>query len=145
MEKETTTIKVSEDFVSAYLNFNVANQEEKIRALSSKERALLLILALDKHSDEDPVVVGNFLPFKDEVMEIYDVQDDKETLNQNLLDLIAETGDKYIDTDCIVDSSGEKLRNPYDKQEVREAKINFMSGSADEIGTLDIEDSKNNK
>ncbi len=127
MEKETTTIKVSEDFVSAYLNFNVANQEEKIRALSSKERALLLILALDKHSDEDPVVVGNFLPFKDEVMEIYDVQDDKETLNESLLELIRETGDKYIDTDCIVDSSGEKLRNPYDKQEVREAKINFIS------------------
>jgi Fe-S-cluster formation regulator IscX/YfhJ len=127
MEKETTTIKVSEDFVSAYLNFNVANQEEKIRALSSKERALLLILALDKHSDEDPVVVGNFLPFKDEVMEIYDVQDDKETLNESLLELIRETGDKYIDTDCIVDSSGEKLRNPYDKQEVREAKINYIS------------------
>jgi|LauGreDrversion4_2_1035121.scaffolds.fasta_scaffold21397_6 hypothetical protein len=145
MEKETTMIKVSDDFVSAYLNFNVANQEEKIRALSGKERALLLILALDKHSDEDPVVVGNFLPFKDEVMEIYDVQDDKETMNEVLIELIRETGDKYIDTDCIVDSSGEKLRNPYDKQEVREAKINFISGSADEIGTLDIEDSKNNK
>lgn len=131
MEKETTMIKVSDDFVSAYLNFNVANQEEKIRALSGKERALLLILALDKHSDADPVVVGNFLPFKDEVMEIYEVQDDKETLNQHLLDLIADTGDKYIDTDCIVDSSGEKLRNPYDKQEVREAKIDLLGSASD--------------
>lgn len=123
MEKETTTFKVSDAFVEAYLNFNVANQEENIRALDKKERALLLLLALDKHSDEDPVVVANFQPFEKEVMEIYDVQDDKETTNETLLELIAETGDKYIDTDCIVDSKGEKIRAPYDKQEVREAKI----------------------
>lgn len=127
MEKENATIKVSDEFVSAYLNFNVASQEKEIRSLSEKERALLLILALDKHSDEDPVVVGNFLPFKDEVMEIYDIQDDKETCNQALLDLIEETGDKYIDTDCIVDQKGEKIRNPYDTQEVRDAKIDLIS------------------
>lgn len=132
MEKETTTFKVSDAFVEAYLNFNVANQEENIRALDKKERALLLLLALDKHSDEDPVVVANFQPFEKEVMEIYDVQDDKETANETLLELIAETGDKYIDTDCIVDSKGEKIRSPYDKQEVREAKIDLLGSASDE-------------
>jgi hypothetical protein len=128
MEKETT-IRVSDAFIQAYLNFNVASQHDKISQLDSKERYLLLTLALDKHSDEDPVVVNNFLPFREEVMEIYDVQDDKETSNQFIKELIEETGDKYIDTDCIVDSKGEKLRAPYDKAEVREAKIDFISDS----------------
>jgi Fe-S-cluster formation regulator IscX/YfhJ len=105
----------------------VTLQEEVIRNLSEKEIYLLLTFALDKHSDEDPVVIANFLPFRKEVMEIYKVQDDCETLNETLLMLIEETNDKYIDTDCIVDSKGESIRNPYDKQEVRDAKINHIS------------------
>jgi hypothetical protein len=60
-------------------------------------------------------------------MEIYDIQDDKETTNETLLALIEETGDKYIETDDLVDSEGNKLREPYTKQEVREAKIDILN------------------
>jgi hypothetical protein len=43
------------------------------------------------------------------------------------LALIEETGDKYIETDDVVDSEGNKLREPYTKQEVREAKIDILN------------------
>lgn len=120
-------ITVSDLFKEIYLNFNVSNQIENMKNLNKRELYLFLTYALDKHSDEDPVVLHNFQPFKDEVMEIYDVQDDKEATNETLLSLIEETGDKYIETDDLVDSEGDKLREPYTKQEVREAKIDILN------------------
>lgn len=125
-EKENK-IAVSDLFKEIYLNFNVSRQIENMKSLDKRELYLLLTYALDKHSDEDPVVVNNFQPFKDEVMEIYDIQDDKETTSDILLALIEETGDKYIETDNIVDSEGEKLRNPYSKEEARDAKIDIIN------------------
>jgi Fe-S-cluster formation regulator IscX/YfhJ len=124
---EEKKIVVSDLFVEIYKNFNVYNQIEKIKKLDDKEKYLLLILALDKHSDEDPVVIHNFQEFRDQVMEIYEVQDDKETENQTLKNLIEITGDKYIDTDLIVDSNGNKMSEPLTKEEVRDAKINIIN------------------
>ena len=120
-------IHVSNEFVDIFSNFNVVTQVEKMKKLTKRELYLLLTVCLDKFSDEDPVVIHNFQPFKDEVMEIYDIQDDKETTNEFLLALIEETGDKYIETDDVVDSEGNKLREPYTKQEVREAKIDILN------------------
>jgi Fe-S-cluster formation regulator IscX/YfhJ len=125
-EEKETKIVVSDLYKEIYMNFNVSSQVENMKNLDKRELYLLLTFALDKHSDEDPVVVHNFQTFKDEVMEIYDIQDDKETSNKVLLSLIEETGDKYIETDNVVDSEGNKLREPYNKQEVREAKINLL-------------------
>ena len=125
-EEKETKIVVSDLYKEIYMNFNVSSQIENMKNLDKRELYLLLTFALDKHSDEDPVVVHNFQTFKDEVMEIYDIQDDKETSNKVLLSLIEETGDKYIETDNVVDSEGNKLREPYNKQEVREAKINLL-------------------
>jgi Fe-S-cluster formation regulator IscX/YfhJ len=125
-EEKETKIVVSDLYKEIYMNFNVSSQVENMKNLDKRELYLLLTFALDKHSDEDPVVIHNFQTFKDEVMEIYDIQDDKETTNEVLLALIEETGDKYIETDNVVDSEGNKLREPYNKQEVREAKINLL-------------------
>jgi len=125
-EEKEKTIAVSDLFKEIYINFNVSSQVENMKKLDKRELYLLLTLALDKHSDEDPVVVNNFQPFKDEVMEIYDIQDDKEAANQILVDLIEESGDKYIETDEIVDSEGNKMRAPYTLQEARQAKIEFI-------------------
>jgi hypothetical protein len=87
----------------------------------------LLTVCLDKFSDEDPVINYNFQPFKDEVMEIFDVQDDKDPISQYLIELIEESGDKYIETDNIVNDKGEKLPDPLTKEEVRDAKINIIN------------------
>lgn len=123
MDNKAKRIKVSDEFVDIYRNFNVYNQIDKLKSMSKKDLYLMLTLCLDKHSDEDPVVVNNFLPFKEECMKIFDVQDDKGTEDLDLKSLIDETNDEYIDTDILVDSTGGKLPDPYTQQEARDIKI----------------------
>ena len=126
-ETSNKNLVVSDEFFEIFKNFNVVTQVEEMKNLSKRELYLLLTVCLDKFSDEDPVVNFNFQPFKEEVMEIFDVQDDKDSTNQTLLDLISESGDKYIETDYIVDNKGEKLPEPLTKEEVRDAKINIIN------------------
>jgi hypothetical protein len=127
MTNETKEIKVSNEFVDIFKYFNVINKVEEMKRLSKKELYLLLTLCLDKHDDEQPTVVYNFQPFREQVMEIFEVQDDKETFNPILQELIDESGDKYIETDGIVDEMGNKLPEPLTKEEVRDAKINIIN------------------
>ena len=122
---EEKTLKVSDLFVEIYTNLNVCAQLENMKNLSKKELYLLLILALDKHSEDDPVVLHNLFPWKDTALEIFNIQDDKETDIIELIELVEETGDKYIDSKIIVDSKGNKLKEPLSKEEVRDAKINI--------------------
>ena len=88
MNEEVENVIVSDLFEKIYENFNVVDQVENMNNLSEEELYLLLVYVLDRHSDEDPVVVHNLQPFKEKVMEIYELQDDKETKNTILLGLI---------------------------------------------------------
>ena len=126
-DQSNKNIQVSNEFVDIFKYFNVINKVEEMKRLSKKELYLLLTLCLDKHDDEQPTVVYNFQPFREQVMEIFEVQDDKETFNPILQELIDESGDKYIETDGIVDEMGNKLPEPLTKQEVRDAKINIIN------------------
>jgi hypothetical protein len=126
-KKNTNNIVVSDLFIEVYKNFNVSPQVEKMKQLSRKELYLLLTVCLDKQSDEDPVVINNFLPFKDECMKIFDIQDDQETDDFDIKLLIEETGDKYIETDNVVDSNGDPLIDPLNKEQVRDAKIDIIN------------------
>ena len=65
--------------------------------------------------------------FVDIFKNLFEIQDDKETLNPVLQELIEETGDKYIETDNVVDIDGNKLPEPLTKEEVRDAKINIIN------------------
>lgn len=121
-----TKITVTDQFVSIYRKFNVVIQTSEMNKLSRFELYLLLIVAVDKFNEDDPVVWSNFSSFITEIKEIFDIQDDKETNNPHLLELINRTGDKYIDTDIIVDKEGNKLPEPLQKDEVRELKINLL-------------------
>ena len=132
MSEETKQLKVSNEFVDIFKNFNVINKVEEIKSLSKKELYLLLTLCLDKHDDGQPTVVYNFQPFREQVMELFEIQDDKETLNPVLQELIEESGDKYIETDNIVDVDGNKLPEPLTKEEVRDAKINIINSDISE-------------
>ena len=120
-------IHVSNEFVDIFSNFNVVTQVEKMKQLTKRELYLLLTVCLDKFSDEDPVVKHNLLPFKEEIMSIFDVQDDKEATDSVLIDLITESGDKYIETDYIVYNDDQKLPDTLTKEEVRDAKINIIN------------------
>lgn len=126
MSEEVKNVTVSDLFEKIYTKFNVVDQVENMNNLSEEELYLLLVYVLDRHSDEDPVVVHNLQPFKEKVMEIYELQDDKETNNTVLLALVEKTGDKYIETDYVVNRLGEKLKDPLTKEEVREAKIDII-------------------
>ena len=125
-EKIDKIIKVSPLFIEIYQNFNVIDQTEKMKSLTKKELYLLLTVCLDKFSDTDKTVNQNFLPFKKEVMDIFDVQDDKDTTIVELSELIEETGDKYIETDYIQDESGNLLPDPLTKEEVRDKRIDII-------------------
>lgn len=118
-------LQVSDLFVEIYTNLNVCSQLENMEKLSKKELYLLLIIALDKHNDEDPVLLHNLLPWKDTALQIFELQDDKETDILELKELVEETGDKYIDVTVLVDVNGDPLREPLTKEEVRDAKINI--------------------
>ena len=118
-------LKVSDLFVDIYINLNVCSQVERMKQLSKKELYLLIILAIDKHSDEDPVLLHNLEPFESYADKIFDLSDDKEVEDTDLLELIKETDDKYINTSYIVDSKNPPLRDPLTKEEVRDANINL--------------------
>lgn len=121
-------IVVSDLFVDIYTNFNVCSQVEKMNTLTKKELYLLILLALDKHSDDDPVVLHNFLPFESIGDDLFELQEDKGVSNDDLKQLIEETGDKYISTKNVIDSKGNELPEPLSKVEVRDAKINIING-----------------
>lgn len=125
MENKVT---VSKKFVEVFKNFNVNDQIEEIKKLSKKEIYLLLAHCLDLHDENISTVKMNFQPFREEVMEIYDIQDDKETKNTILLEIISETNDKYIDTSNLICEDGTELPTPYTKEELREVKISLISG-----------------
>lgn len=119
-------VVVSDLFMDCYKHFNVYSQVERMNELSERELYLLLILCLDKHDDENTVVKHNFIPFEKQIMEIFDVQDDKEVTNQVLLDLVKETGDTYIETENIVDDSDNKVGDVFTKEEVRDIRIDLI-------------------
>ena len=96
MNEEVENVIVSDLFEKIYENFNVVDQVENMNNLSEEELYLLLVYVLDRHSDEDPVVVHNLQPFKEKVMEIYELQDDKETKNTILLGLVEKTGEENV-------------------------------------------------
>jgi hypothetical protein len=123
---KTKKVVVSDLFMDCYKHFNVYSQVERMNELSQRELYLLLILCLDKHDDENTVVKHNFLPFEKQIMEIFDVQDDKEVTNEVLLDLVKETGDTYIETEYIVDSAENKVADVYTKEEVRDIRIDLI-------------------
>ena len=128
MSDNQKKIVVSDLFVDIYTNFNVCSQVENMNTLPRKELYLLILLALDKHDDNDPVVLHNFLPFESIGDDIFEIQEDKGFVNDDLKQLIEETGDKYITTKNVIDSKGNQLPEPLSKVEVRDAKINIING-----------------
>jgi len=120
MEKK---IEVSDNFVEIYKNFNVSSQSDKMEKLSKKELYLLLLLCVEKHSDEDPVCINNYKNYPTELQELMSLQDGQDVNNDIIIQLSEETNDKTINTDILVDSKGNKLPEPMKKNEVRDAKI----------------------
>jgi len=119
---------VSDRLVSIYRNFNVIDQVEEINKLSRRELFVLIFLCLDKHTDDDPVVINNYMSFKEEALEIYSLLNDKGVNDEDLKSLVEEIGNSYVDVnDILLDSNGEKLPKVFTKVEVRDIKITLIN------------------
>ena len=122
---EQDKIIVSNEFVDIFRNFNVVDKIEEMKLLSKRELYLLLTVCFDKHDEDQPTVIHNFLEFKDYIMEINDLFENNKTDNPILIEL-SEGG--YIETDNIVDENGNGLPMPYTKEEIRDVRINIING-----------------
>lgn len=123
---KSENLVVSDLFIEIYKNFNVFNQVQNMKSLSKKELYLLLTVCIDIFSEDDPVVKLNLESFSTELIDIFNLQDDKDVPFE-LAEIANETGDKYLETDNIIDSLGNNLPKPLNKQEVRDAKINILN------------------
>ena len=116
---------VSNEFVDIFRNFNVVDKIEEMKLLSKRELYLLLTVCFDKHDEDQPTVIHNFLEFKDYIMEINDLFENNKTDNPILIEL---SEGSYIETDNIVDENGNVLPTPLTKEEIRDVRINIING-----------------
>ena len=83
---------------------------------------LMLVLAIDSFSEENPAVIENFRDFKTEMELIYGLQQDQECQDVDLLSLGNETDEKYIDTSKIIDFRGEELPAPLSEEQALQVR-----------------------
>jgi hypothetical protein len=110
-------IQVSELFLDIYKYFNVNSQIDKMQMLTRKELFLLLILAIDNYSEDSTIVVNNLMNFRDELENLYKLQNDEVVNDIDLIELSKLTSEKYIDTNSIITMSGESLPPPTTEEE----------------------------
>jgi len=67
MIKDNDSIIVSDLFKDIFKNFNVSDQESKIKQLDINELYYLLICCFDKHDEDDAIVLNNFSKFSKEI------------------------------------------------------------------------------
>lgn len=78
---------------------------------------LLLIVSVDSFSEENNMVLENLKDFKEELELIYDLQQDKECNDNDLLELAKDTEEKYIDTTRIKTLDEKNLPEPTTDEE----------------------------
>lgn len=119
MIKDNDSIIVSDLFKDIFKNFNVSDQESKIKQLDINELYYLLICCFDKHDEDDAIVLNNFSKFSKEIDEIhnYFLSDNKHIILDRLNDLTGSNFDTKIDTSCV------NLPNVYSREEVRNIKL----------------------
>lgn len=116
---------VSDDFIKCYTLFNVINIINEINKLTSVERKLLFLISIETFSEESNIVISNFGPYVDDLDMINELQVTGKTDDSDLLFLINQTNDDYIDTTIIVDKNANKLSEPLSDNEAKELRRNI--------------------
>lgn len=119
---EKDTITISEKFLEIYRNFNVSDQRDNMTKLSKEELYLLLDTCIDLHDEDDTTVFLNFSPYSVELKEILSIQSGDDVDNQVLKNLQEKTDLRLSSTRVL--ENGDKLPNPYTREEVRDLKLN---------------------
>ena len=129
MSEEKVKYEVSDKFANIHRLFNVFDQIEEMNKLSEEELYLLLTYCVDTHDENNETVCRNlepFIPILDKIETLQDDLDDEEkklNIDPILITLGEKTGNKYIDTDIIVDKNGNELPDVLSFDEVRELRI----------------------
>jgi hypothetical protein len=131
-DEKTEKLTVSDEFISAYRLFNVNYQVDNIRKLSKSEIFIMLLVCLDKHDEEQKVVMSNFEKFKEEALLIHKVLENDVADDSNLKHLVDTLNKSYVNVaDSVVDKNGEKLPKVYTKdeatQKMRDIKITLIT------------------
>ena len=119
----TSPYIANETFIEIYRNFNVSNQIDKIKTMSSKEKYVLLNLCIEVHNERDLQVIENLSPFVEEITSLKKLfENDASSEDPFLNELSMKYGSKL--NIPIEDIFGNELPEPYSREEVRELKLN---------------------
>lgn len=115
-QKVEPSIKVSDEFMYIYRNFNVSDQIENMKKLNREELYLLLFSCIDRQDEDDSISMNNYEPFEKEIDDILLWQENQTTTIPEILNLQVLL-DQRISTDKM------ELPDPYTKEEVRDLKL----------------------
>ena len=115
-------MNVSSEFVEAFQLFNVINIDKQFELLNITEKYLLCLITIDRHDENDPVALSNFIKISHYFNDILDLHKTGETNIPELRELIKLTKSGKIDTSIIRDSNGNVLEI-WERDKIRDFKI----------------------
>ncbi len=128
-----TKYEVSDKFIWIYRRMHVKNLVEDMKQLDKRELYLLLLRTLDDHDLENESVKTNMRAFRAECLEIFAINDGKDTSCPVLAELKGEDISKTLINLHMTDHHGEEMGLPLTNDEVRDEKITEILDDGDEI------------
>ena len=132
--KEEKDVVVSDLFFDVYKNFNIYDQSERMKSLTEIELYLILSCVCEKHED-DSIVIESLSNFEKELSNFIDFEKSGQTDVEPLIS-ISNMFKSVIDSQFggviyskIVDKDGNKLPDPYKKDEARDIKMSILMNS----------------
>lgn len=128
-----TKYEVSDKFIWIYRRMHVKNLVEDMKQLDKRELYLLLLRTLDDHDLENESVMANMRAFKAECLEIFAINDGKETSCPVLAELKGEDISKTLINLHMTDRQGVVIGSPLTRDEIRDEKISDIIDDGDEL------------
>lgn len=128
-----TKYEVSDKFIWIYRRMHVKNLVEDMKQLDKRELYLLLLRTLDDHDLENESVKANMRAFKAECLEIFAINDGKETSCPVLAELKGEDISKTLINLHMTDRQGVVMGSPLTRDEIRDEKISDIIDDGDEL------------
>lgn len=129
--KEEKDVVVSDLFFDIYKNFNIYDQSERMKSLSEIELYLIISCVCERH-ESDSIVIESLSKFENELVNFIDFEKSGKTGVESLI-LISNMFKSVIDSQFggviygkIVDKDGNKLPDPYKRDEAREIKMSMI-------------------
>lgn len=113
-------------FMDIFMSVHKSDRITSMKKLPKKELYLLLLLIFDKHNKENENIKKNCRVFKEEAIDIYQLLDTGDTKVPELLELIRETKDLFINLSKIKDENGNPLPDINDINRFRNYRLKIL-------------------